>query len=60
MEDVTKLYNQFFDICNEQMWSESNRKNRLSNFSAYHKVYYRTMQVILSRGREIIINSKGK
>lgn len=48
-----ELYNQFFDICSSQMWSENNRKNRMMNFSEYHKVNHRAMQVILSRGKEL-------
>ena len=58
-DKCVELYNQFFDICSSQGWSESNRKNRLTNFSAYHKVHRRTMQVIFSRGKIIITNSRG-
>ena len=53
-DKCVELYNQFFDLCSSQMWSESNRKNRFTNFSAYHKVHYRTMQVILNRGNLLV------
>ena len=53
-DKCVELYNQFFDICSSQMWSENNRKNRMMNFSEYHKVHHRAMQVILNRGNSLV------
>ena len=59
-DKCVELYNQFFDICSSQMWSENNRKNRMMNFSDYHKVHHRAMQVILCHGKEIDQNKQHK